>query len=278
MKYVITNYLTERGNSYNLTLERDGKSVYILDFATVDGVISDVSGIARLHADKLRLRDSTYNLYPIEEDVTQGQFEYLQIYPEYMIIKITSGKLISGIWVVRVLADNNVLFWKPPTLNEKQTIVGYSGDYKGEKKHVSQEYSLFTVDSGGKTFSGIAIAEGVWMGLDKRPTYFGKKIITNIGQQFAKALNTIPVFENHDRIPHGMITGVVTKEIKGINTVTISGTFDKPVLPDCALSLDVKSDLIWDNKINAYDLLAVEVEGLSVLTQGKPACTICMVD
>ena len=193
---------------------------------------------------------------------------------------IEENKMLKGDWILRKLSTGDYLFWKPfpivavmPTKNVEVALE------QGEViEPVDQQFSIFQLETDSdNSFRGILLAEGVWTGGDLHTTLFTDQIIVKIAQKMQANINNQLVDYNHSFVNEGSLIKVELREERGINYIWVEGVGQKPIPPGSGLSIILKSTLKWNSKLNVFVLLEAEPIGSSIMTNNKPACTICMI-
>lgn len=251
-------------------------------FSKVEG-ISDIPGITRLFGEEIHDPAGHYFLYPINYDHVEAGFcGLLQKEEKFLRIEFFNDENespLKGKWVLRKLSNGMILFWKPPpviyTMPTKNVEVKVE---EGDKTmEIEQKFSVFQLESSDGKFTGIAAAEGVWTGQDLHTTLFSDKDIENIYEQMKDKLPEMLVDYNHDFVNNGGLKKIALKTQRGVKYIEVEGEGNSPIPLGSGLSLIIKSKLKWDTNLNVWTLAAVVPKGVSILTQGNPACTICMV-
>lgn len=244
--------------------------------------ISDIPGVTRLFGREVLDIAGEYFLFPISfNGVEVGSFGLIDSSEKFIEMQFLddTDNVLRGRWLLRFLSDGGVLFWKPLplvfTLPTRDVTV--TTDNLDAIQQIEQKFAIFEVTAADGKFSGIAAAEGIWTGGDFHTTMFTEKIIKSINQQMIKNIDKMLVDYNHDFIPNGKLTKITLKQERNITFIDIEGEGNLPIPLGSGLSLIVKSKLKWDKNLNVFVLLEAEPQGVSILTEGNPACTICMI-
>jgi len=282
MRYSFYQSFGEDGNVFKLYIESQMLSVRCYKFETNVKSISNEPGITRLFGQEIFDMIGNYFLYPLEyKDVEIGDFIVLEDNEKVLRIKFPEidGKLLQGEWIIRRLSSGDVLLWKPLpvvfTMPTKNVIV--NSENKSEIRNVKQQFSIFQISSDGEDFEGIAAAEGIWTGQDLHTTLFTDKIIESIFEQMNNSLDNQLVDYNHDFINDGKLTNISLETANGIKYIRVWGKGNKPIPMGAGLSMILNSSIIWDKNLNVFILLDAKPEGVSIMTSGHSACTICMI-
>ncbi len=249
--------------------------------SNVEG-ISDIPGVTRLFGREVNDIAGEYFLFPINyTGVEVGAFGLIEASEKVIAMQFLEDEdnVLRGRWVIRSLPDGSVLFWKPfpMVFTMPQTDIIVTEEELQTLEVVEQKFAIFEVTADKGTFHGIAAAEGVWTGADFHTTMFTEKMIKSINQQMATNIDKMLVDYNHDFIPNGKLKKVTLKQQRDITFIEVEGEGNLPIPMGSGLSLIVKSKLKWDKNLNVFVLLEAEPQGVSILTEGNPACTICMI-
>ncbi len=244
--------------------------------------ISDIPGVTRLFGREVHDIAGEYFLFPINyTGVELGAFGLIEESPKVIAMQFLedSESALRGRWILRFLPDGSVLFWKPfpMVFTVPQTDITVTEEELQTLEVVEQKFAIFEVTAEEGTFKGIAAAEGIWTGGDFHTTMFTAKIVKSINQQMAANIDKMLVDYNHDFIPNGKLKKVTLKQERGITFIDVEGEGNLPIPMGSGLSLIVKSKIKWDKNLNVFVLLEAEPQGVSILTEGNPACTICMI-
>jgi len=243
--------------------------------------ISNIPGMTRLFGAETEM-DNDYPLYPIDYSIASvGKFDLIEQTEKFTRLNFEKEEkaVLQGEWLLRHLSTGETLFWKPyPTVGVMSTKNIDISQKDGEViKTVDQQFSVFAIEAFENTFSGIAAAEGVWTGADFRTTLFTDEIIQKLAKDMKNNMSTQLVDFNHDFIPAGKLTNVELRKERGISYIFVEGITERPVAFGAGLSILIKSTLKWNSKLNVYVLLEASSLGTSIITESKPACTMCMI-
>ena len=220
-------------------------------------------------------------MFPISYDnVETGNFDLIERDDKFtrMVFEDVEGNVLRGEWILRWLSNGSILLWKPLPVVFNLPTKEVNMVVSEELKAVEQKFSMFEITAvNGNEFEGTLAAEGIWTGQDLHTTLFSDKIIETIYQKFSEELPKMVVDYNHDLTSAGHFTDVSLHERNGIKYIDVKGVGDKPIPLGSSLSLHTKSKIIWDRNLNVHVLLDADPVGGSILTEGKSACTICMI-
>ena len=243
------------------------------------GAISNVPNMTRLFGTEIQNFNEPYYLFPIDLSVaSSGEYKVLQENEKYLKVQFLSG-LLSGIWILRRLNTGEVLLWKPADDNfvcpAKSMITPVVSSFA---QPVVQQFSSFVASTDGKTFSGVAAATGVWTGLDMHTTMFPAYTIEKMYHKMIQNMGSLVVDFNHDLQNKGGIDKVTLHDDKKIKYISVEGHSDVEVPRGAGLSIMTVSDLRWDDNLKVFVADDSTPLGVSVITKGNPACTICRVN
>jgi len=281
MRYSFYQAFSDDINVFRLYIQTPFDSVRCFEFNSNIKAISNEDGVTRLFGKEIFDKVGNYFLFPLDFDnVEVGEFMLVEDNEKFTRIRFPEdNKTLEGDWILRNLSDGNVLFWKPfpivavmPTKNVQ--VVQEDGDTLAI---VEQQFSIFELTVDGFNFEGIAAAEGIWTGEDFHTTLFTGAIIESLEKQMRKDMPLQVVDYNHDFINAGKLTKVSLQERRGIKFIAVEGVGDKVIPLGSGLSIFIKSTLKWDSNLNVFVLLSAEPKGVSIMTEIRPACTICMI-
>lgn len=281
MRYSLYKAETEEGLLYRLFVKTQNGPVKGFEFQSEVQAFSSKPGLTRMFGKQIHDFNGDYYLYPLDYTTVQvGEFNLIEDTQKFMKLEfLGEDNSLKGEWILRKLSNGQTLLWKPYPLAGEMTIDEPQNFSEGEIE-VTQSYSIFDIENvGDNIFRGIAAAEGAWTGTDFRTTYFNKDIIESLGNDMVSGLDKMLVDFNHDEISHGKLTLAEVREVRGIKHIYVEGVTDKtnPVRLGSGLSIMIKSKLKWDSNLNIYVLISATALGVSVITESRPACTICMV-
>lgn len=280
MRYSFYQYFTETMNIFKLYIQEfNNCPVRCYVFTTPVNGISGEPGVTRLFGEEKVDPAGEYFLFPITFDnVEVGEFNLLEINEKFIKLDFL-GSMLNGTWVIRYLADGRVLFWKPfPIVYTVPTRGFVVEQVEGDIiREVKQTLSVFQAEVKDRKFEGIALAEGIWTGGDLHTTLFSDKDVDHIYDEMKSNLSEMIVDYDHSFINDGKLNGISLGERRNTKFIELSGEGNKPIPFGSGLSLILNSELKWDTKLNVWTLLSVKPLGVSVITQGSPACTICMI-
>ena len=279
MRYVL--YTTTEGDvvTYKLYLETFYKELYCYEFVTDVKEISNTPGLTRLFGKQISNVVNNYFLYPISTDSAEAGEYYLREEND-KFIKVyfpSEDDKLQGDWIFRFLNDGKVLFWKPIPEQENNIVESKVVDLADVEIEKTQKFAIFNLEQTEQEFRGIAVAEGAWTGLDFRTTLFRKDIVAKLGTQMAKNLEDMIVDFDHSEVSVGKLTLVKGKNYKGIEYVYVEGITNQDIPYGAGLSITINSKIKWDNNLNVFVLVDAEALGVSIMTEGRPACSMCMI-
>ena len=283
MRYSFYSYFGEEVNVFRLyTQMREEGMVKCYEFQTNVKGISNEPGITRLFGKEVFDIAGNYFLFPLDFDnVEIGEFTITQENEKFtrLFFVTKEGNTLSGEWILRNLTTGQVLFWKPlpVVFNMPTGGVTIKEDDTSNFIEVEQRFSIFELETDGGSFHGVAAAEGIWTGQDFNTTLFTGKIIQSLGEQLNDSMTSMIVDRNHDFINDGGLDTVSIKERKGVKYIEVSGFSNTPIPPGSGLSITIKSEIKWDNILNVWVLMNASPIGVSIITESRPACTICMI-
>ncbi len=281
MRYSFYQSFNNSVNVFRLYVQMPSGDVRQYEFTSNIKAISNEDGITRLFGKEIFDIAGNYFLFPLQFDnVDVGEFMFMEDNEKFIRLRfLENDKTLQGDWILRFLSNGDILFWKPfpvvavmPTKN-----VQVAQDSNEELPTVEQRFSIFEVTSDGHNFDGIAAAEGIWTGGDFHTTLFTPEVIESLGQQMQSDMDNQLVDYNHDFINSGKLNEVEVKERRGIKYIAVKGIGDKSIPFGSGLSILIKSTLKWDTNLNVFVLLNAEAKGVSIMTENRPACTICMI-
>lgn len=281
MKYSFYYSGEKDKTTYRLFLERQF-GVGGWKFETNIKAISNQPGITKLIGKEFYDFGGEYMLYPLDfKQVETGEYFLIEQHDKYLKIRfLGENTILQGDWIIRRLMgpNDNWIFWKPsaevfalPTRNIAD------GNVEEDELVLNQKFSAFKLSTDGFEFEGIAAAEGIWLGMDNHTTLFTDDIIEEIGQQLISKKENLIIDYNHDQMNDAKIENIVIKEQSNMKYIEITGVGNKFIPLGSGLSLTLNSTLLWNNKVNAWVLTKVDVIGVSIITEGSPGCTICMI-
>ena len=260
----------------------DNSIIRCFEFKSNIKAISNEPGITRLFGKEIFDQAGNYFLFPLEFDnVDVGEFLVIENTDKVLRFNFIEGnKMLQGDWVLRRLSTGDYLFWKPfpivsimPTKNVEVSLE------QGEIiEPVEQQFSIFELETDGdNTFRGILAAEGIWTGGDLHTTLFTDTIIVKLAKKMQENMSNQLVDFNHSFINEGNFFKVELREERNIKYIWVEGVAQKPIPFGSGLSITLKSTLKWNSKLNIFVLLEADPIGGSIITDNKPACTICMI-
>lgn len=280
MRYSFYQAFSEDINVFRLYIQTHD-IVRCYEFKSDIKAISNENGITRLFGKQIFDIAGNYFLFPLDFDnVEVGEFMLMEEDEKFTRLRfLESNKTLQGDWILRRLSTGDVLFWKPFSIvavmpTKDVQVVKEEGETLAT---VEQQFSIFEMAADGNNFEGIAIAEGVWTGKDFHTSLFTEEIIESLAQQYSENMDNILVDYDHDFVNAGKLNKVELKEQRGVKYISVKGIGDKPIPLGSGLSILIKSTLKWDINLNVFVLLSAEAKGISIITESRPACTICMI-
>lgn len=266
----------------NVELHLETQIVGRIDCYKFDGTLerfSNVPNMTRLFGYENINYNQPYYLYPIDlKKSSKGEYQVLEDKNTHLRLRFLSG-ILEGEWIIRRLNTGQILFWKPITKEfvcpAKTMIDEVSSDIK---QTVKQQFSSFeNVSNDPFMFEGITAATGVWTGADLHTTLFPDYAIDKIGNRMKTLMKDLFVDFNHNENFAGGIDEVDLVNNKKIKYIAVKGHSNIEVPKGAGLSLQLDSSLVWDNTLNIWVLNDAIPEGVSIMTNNKPACKICWV-
>ncbi len=281
MRYSFYQSFNEGANTFRLYVQMPNGNVKQYEFNSNIEAISNEDGITRLFGKEVFDIAGNYFLFPLQFDnVDVGEFMFMEDNEKFIRLRfLENDKALQGDWILRFLSNGGVLFWKPfPVVSVMPTKnVQVTQDNNENLPIVEQQFSIFELHADGNDFDGIAAAEGIWTGNDFRTTLFTGEIIESLAKQMHDNMEGQLIDYNHDFLNSGKLTEVSLQEQRGIKYIAVKGVGDRPIPLGSGLSIFLKSTLKWDNNLNVFVLLNAEAKGVSIITENRPACTICMI-
>ena len=272
-------------------LENQNGSVDRYDFLSNIKAISDTPNVTKMFG-KCQENYTTdkYQFYPLQEGgIETGNYRIIEDKQNYKILEFTSGVILTGIWIVRLCNDGRYLLWKPTPDGYVCPAQTYSTEVVGEGQEVLQQYASFNVATRDQSFEGIGVSSGVVVGLDNHPTLVTPQNIRDMYKQMKTDQKRLIVDYDHSTVTPRTIQSIDQIKSEGsidslelvdndkITYVYVKGTGNKGIQLGTALSINWRSNLVWDDTLNVYVLKTVKVVGFSLVKEMKPACKICYV-
>ena len=186
---------------------------------------------------------------------------------------------MSGTWIIRKGEDNNVLLWKPLSMNEKYACPCSIESGGGEIQENREKYS-WEATSDTRRFKGTMVAAGVYSGMLLGPNgisfVFPNSMIRKVYEKYKANPEQISVDWNHDEQGIGKITSLELKE-EPLTRIVATGITNKPVPRASALSIDAKQSYTWDSTLSARVISDLDLKRVSLLN-GAPGCKICYLE
>lgn len=281
MRYSFYQSFNDGINVFRLYVQMPSGDVRQYEFTSNIKAISNNDGITRLFGKEIFDIAGNYFLFPLQFDnVDVGEFMFMEDNEKFIRLKfLENDKTLQGDWILRFLSNGSVLFWKPfPVVSVMPTKnVQVTQDNNENLPTIEQRFAIFELHADGNDFDGIAAAEGIWTGSDFLTTLFTGEIIESLAKQMQDNMEGQLIDYNHDFLNSGKLTNVSLQERRGIKYIAVKGIGDKPIPLGSGLSIFLKSTLKWDNNLNVFVLLNAEAKGVSIITENRPACTICMI-
>ncbi len=282
MRYSFYKHFSEGLSTFNLHLqnEENGKIRSFEFQSNIEG-ISDIPGVTRLFGKEIEDLAGNYALFPVRFDnVEVGNFGLIQQDEKFTTLQFSNEEpgTLNGRWILRKLSTGDFLLWKPvPMVFTTPTTDIAIGEDVEKIEEIEQQFAIFEVHGSDGKFSGIGVAEGIWTGKDFHTTLFNKPILNRINKKMNDNMSQMLVDYNHDFVPNGKLTKVTLQEQRGVAFIELEGEGNLPIPPGSGLSLILKSKIKWDKNLNVFVLLEADPLGISIITEGSPACTICMI-
>ena len=248
--------------------------------------LSNEPGITRLFGRELE--GSAYMMYPInrngakkfEADLKQSTFNVIKmfVYDTYWEGEQDHKSIINGDWILRRLKSGSWLFWKPYyTLYTKDVAMPTEVVKDSEVKTMKNEFEMFMPTVNGYDFKGVVAAAGTWTDKGGWTLTMGNEIIEKIYTQLKGKVNQTVIDWDHDDNYVGTLIRAELSQRFAKKYIEVEGVMPTAVPDEAGLSLTVNSKALWDKKHNTWVVIGVDVIGFSIITQGKPACTVCMI-
>lgn len=278
MRYSLYKYSKDGIYEYKLFFESQFGNVVGYKFTSDNEKISNEFGVARLFGSKIFDIAGEYMLYPVQhDDVEIGEFYVVEEHDEFIkMIFSDVNKGLTGVWIIRSLSNGETLLWKPFPLVSTMPKVTKDLDTSLFIKQ-TQNFALFRLEHNGYDFTGTAVAEGVWTGIDKHTTLFTSEIVDQVYDKMKDTLDSQIVDYNHDSVNKGKLTDITLKSYMDRKYIEVKGISSSSVPLGSGLSVTLDSTIVWDNNLNVWVLVSAEPIGVSIITENTPACTICMI-
>lgn len=277
----------EKGDNYTFPMYvQIDKKILCFMMSGKQSDFSDEPGVTRLFGSQVE--GDTYMMYPIDRSRTRSfgaevktnswnviKFRVVEPPPE---LKDAEEPPIHGEWIFRRLDSGSWLLWKPyydvyvkavPEILERKPT--------GDSKQMVNKFEMFMPTVDGYDFSGTVAAAGTWTDKSGWTLVMGNEIIESMYTQLKAKLNQTIIDWDHDDNWVGTLVRVEMNQRYTKKYIDVEGVMPTVVPDGAGLSISISSEAIWDTKYNAWVIIKATVLGFSIITQGKPACTVCMI-
>ena len=104
-------------------------------------------------------------------------------------------------------------------------------------------------------------------------------LVVDIDHELLQIMRSeLPTDAEKDAVNTGEITEIMLKENDKLNYIWCKGQTTYPVPSHAGLSVTLKTDAVWDSKLNIWIAVDGDPIGIAITDKIQPSCKICWVE